>query len=156
MELITTRSAGGTTILGQWQGQGTFCLLCQGSDHLNVQCVLASLHQPAMAPLLPLLDINTQRHQSRRPNYPLHMCAPPGTWMPACSRVGETFCMCVQIVPWHTEPRIVLTHQKSPCTSMPGDVGMGQITGSQLSPHNCRVDQVEHKWRQHVTFQTAV
>ena len=72
------------TILGQRQGQGTFCSLCRGSDHSNMQCALASLHQPGSTPLPPSLETSTQRYQTRRPNQPLQ---------PVCTSWNMGACM---------------------------------------------------------------
>lgn len=38
-----------------------------------------------------------------------------------------------QPVPWHTEPRIVLTPRKNLYTGVAGDMGRGRVTGSHLS-----------------------
>ena len=111
------------TILGQRQEQGTFCSLCQGSHHSNTQCALASLHQPGSTPLTPSLKMNTQRYKVRHPDQLLQpVCT---SWnMGACMFPGQcNFHMCVQLVHWCTEPRIMLTLQKNLYTGVAGDMG---------------------------------
>lgn len=65
--LLPSLHATCTTILGQHQGQSTFCSLCQGSDHTNTQCALAGLHEPTTSPLVPASEASTRHRQVHRP-----------------------------------------------------------------------------------------
>lgn len=55
-----------STILGQRQGNGTFCHLCRGIDHVSQQCALSSLQQSSQAAPEPRSDFSRPQQPGRR------------------------------------------------------------------------------------------